>query len=95
MIGGDNCDQFRKLWMSLLTEEKTRQRVAKPESYDFLEHDNLKLPWKFDMAKGVMAMPVIFWLKKELVEAQGEVRYGSSSSGWSNNWDGVNWWSQK
>lgn len=93
MIGDDKCAQFRDLWMSLLMEEKTRQRVAKPESYDFLEHDNLKLPWKFDVAKGVKAMPVIIWMKKELVEAKDEVRYGSSSSGWS-NWHGVNWWSQ-
>jgi hypothetical protein len=82
----DKCDQFRKLWMSLLMEEKTRQRVAKPRNYDFKEHDNFNLPWKFDMAQGIKAMPVIIWIK-ELVED------GSSSSGW--NWDGDSWrWSQ-
>ena len=67
----ENCGRFVNLWISLLTEEKTWQRVAKAAEYDFMEHDNLNLPWKFDMAGGYRTLPVVIWLKKRATRPDG------------------------
>ena len=63
----EDCKRYLNLWISLLIEEKTRQRVAKVAHYDFKEHDNLKLPWQFDMTQGYLTLPVIIWMKKDIV----------------------------
>ena len=57
-MAAENCGRFVTLWMSLLTEEKARQRVAKAAEYDFMERGNLNLPWKFDMAGGYRTLHV-------------------------------------
>jgi len=101
----ENCRRFVNMWISLLTEEKTRQRVAKAANYDFMEHDKLNLPWKFDIAGGYKTLPVVIWIKKEgdkkpkwtspgQSQPQWVPFWSSSSGGTWGNWHGANWWSQ-
>ena len=54
--------------------------------YDFMEHYNLNLPWKFDMAGGYRTLPVVMWLQKKgdnnrWISQSPWVPFGCSSSG--------------
>ena len=104
-MNSESCRRFVNMWISLVTEEKTRQRVAKAANYDFMEHDKLNLPWKFDKAQGYKTLPVVIWIKKEGDRRPGLtspgqsqpqwVPFGSSSSAatWG-SWHSANWWSR-
>jgi hypothetical protein len=92
----ESCKHYLNMWMNLLIEEKTRQRVLKPDQYHFMEHDNLNLPWQYDLKKGYLSMPVIIWMKKDAAKASRTsswVPHGSSSSSstW-NSWSSPGGW---
>jgi len=59
----ESCKHYLNMWMNLLIEEKTRQRVLKPDQYHFMEHDSLNLPWQYNLTQGYLSMPVIIWMK--------------------------------
>ena len=104
-MNSESCRRFVNMWIALVTEEKTRSRVAKAANYDFMEHDKLNLPWKFDIAQGYKTLPVVIWIKKEGDRRPGLtspgqsqpqwVPFGSSSSAatWG-SWHSANWWSR-
>jgi len=89
----ESCKHYINVWKNLMIEEKTRQRVLKPEQYNFMDHDNLNLPWQYDPKQGYLAMPVIIWMKKE-VHNNGSAtswskgpQWSASASSW-NSWHG-------
>jgi hypothetical protein len=89
----ESCKHYLNMWMNLLIEEKTRQRVLKPDQYHFMEHDKLNLPWQYDLKRGYLSMPVIIWMKKE-VHNNGSAsswskgpQWSASASSW-NSWHG-------
>jgi hypothetical protein len=90
----ESCKHYLNVWKNLMIEEKTRQRVLKPDQYHFMEHDKLNLPWQYDLKRGYLSMPVIIWMKKDAVKATSSwVPHGSSSSSstW-NSWNSLGGW---
>jgi hypothetical protein len=89
----ESCKRYLNVWMNLLIEEKTRQRVLKPDQYHFMEHDSLNLPWQYDPKQGYLAMPVIIWMKKDVHDKGSATswsrvpQWSASASTW-NSWHG-------
>ena len=88
----EDCRRYLKMWISLLVEEKVRQRVAKGPQYNF---DDLNMPWQFDATLGYMTLPVIIWMKKDGPKFNTTSRvpqnhgWSSSDSTWtSREWQG-------
>ena len=91
----EDCRRYLKMWISLLVEEKVRQRVAKGPQYNFKDHDDLNMPWQFDATLGYMTLPVIIWMKKDGPKFNTTSRvpqnhgWSSSDSTWtSREWQG-------
>ena len=88
-----DCKRYLNLWRHLLIEEKTRQRVLKPDKYHFMEHDKLNLPWQYDLKRGYLSMPVIIWMKKDVHDKGSTTswsrvpQWSASASTW-NSWHG-------
>jgi hypothetical protein len=77
-----DCKRYLHVWMNLPIEEKTRQRVLKPDQYHFMEHDKLNLPWQYGLKQGYLSMPVIIWMKKD-VHDKGSTTSWSRVPQWS------------
>jgi hypothetical protein len=87
-ISDDVLNAYVNLWLELIVEEKTRQRVCKPENYSFRD-DGLNMPWQFATELGYKTLPIVVWMKKHAAETEQPSR---PTGGWGGQaWSDPPW----
>ena len=84
IVTDDELNEYVNLWLELIVEEKTRQRVCKPENYSFPD-DGLNMPWQFATELGYKTLPIVVWMKKIAAETKqpSYPRGGWGGQAWS------------
>ena len=76
-VSDQDLSLYISLWIDLVIEEKTRQRVCKEMDYNFGAF-GMNLPWAFDTEQGYKTLPIVIWLRKVQKQSSQE---SSSASG--------------
>ena len=90
-VSDQDLSLYISLWIDLVIEEKTRQRVCKEMDYNFGAF-GMNLPWAFDTEQGYKTLPIVIWLRKVLKQSSQESRLASGSGQLGDDPETQAWW---